>query len=130
MRRTIASISLTTLLFPLALFAEVSEELRAQIRANLLEDPRTAELSSVELDAMVTALAEELESQGTTAEYLESQNSFDVASLFSPLEPPSVFMQMVFSPLGLAVALLVALLAAITIFIIRRRGRPIPSDAL
>lgn len=122
--RTLAGIGFAALLAPALLFAQ-SDELRAQIRADLMKDPRTAELSVTEIDAMVDALASEMESQGTTSEYLESQNTFDVGSLFSPPEPPSVIAQMIFSPLGLAVALLVALLVAIGLLIFYRHSHKI-----
>ena len=47
--------------------AQSNDELKATIRAALLADPRSASLSESEMDAMVSALADEAQVQGVTA---------------------------------------------------------------
>jgi len=54
-------------LMPVLSLAQESD-LSATIRAALLSDPETANLSEAELDAMVAALATEAEEQGVTGE--------------------------------------------------------------
>lgn len=115
---------LLALCAPFAAYAHEPENaLSAEIRADLMQDPRTATLSHEELDAMVATLAQEMEAQGAAAEYLESQHSFDPAPLFSPPEAPPAWVRMIFSPLGLAVALFFALLVAVAFLIMYRHNR-------
>lgn len=110
---------------PLLLFAQTdSAALRAQIRADLMQDPRSAEMTQVEFDAMVEGLATEAEESGAAADYLESQSTFDYSSLFTPPEEPSALLQALVSPLSLAVILLLLILVAVTYYIIRRKGTP------
>lgn len=112
-------------LLPLMAFAQTAgEELRAQIRADLMQDPRASALSETEIGAMVEALATQAEEEGTADAYLESQNSFDYSALFPPLEEPSFLARSLASPMALALALLLALLAAVGVYISRRKAAP------
>lgn len=49
-------------------YAQEDSDLRATIRAAILSDPRSASMTEEEIDAMVTALASEAETQGVTSE--------------------------------------------------------------
>lgn len=101
-------------------FAQNSDdELRTSIRANLMSDPRAANLSPAQIDSMVDALAGEAETQGTAAEYLESQHSNDHFAEFVAYNanlPRS-------TPLALYIALgtLLAVVALGGILIVKRR---------
>jgi hypothetical protein len=103
------------------------DDLRAQIRADLTDDPRTAQMSPAELDALVEALAVRADADGTSGEYLESKNTFDPSSLFTPPAEPSRAALVLFSPLMLAIIFLGIVLAAVFYFIIRR-GRSSPAS--
>lgn len=108
---------------PIALFAQ-EDDLRAQIRADLMTDPRSAEMSSAEIDALVSALADKAETDGTASAYLESKNTFDYSSLFPAPKAPSAFAAALTSPMALALAFLLLILLAVGLYIIRRRGTP------
>ena len=88
----LARLGLTFLLFllPLFAFAQEGDSLRAAIRADMMADPRSAEMSPTELDALVEALAARAEEQGVAGEYLEAQNSFDAPFEAPVYEPPAV----------------------------------------
>lgn len=119
--------TLPFLILPLLAFAQSDAEmLRAQIRADLMQDPRSSEMTQVEFDALVEEIATEAESSGAAADYLESQSTFDYSSLFTPPEEPSALLQALVSPLSLAVILLLIVLFAVTYYIIRRKE--IPAD--
>lgn len=124
MGRAVA-LTLPWLIVPLLAFAQSdTETLRAQIRADLMQDPRSSEMTSMEFDAMVEEIATEAEESGAAADYLESQSTFDYSSLFTPPEEPSALLQALISPLSLAVILLLIVLFAVTYYIIRRGKTP------
>lgn len=102
---------------PFALFAETAD-LRAQIRADIMQDPRSAEMSDAEINTLVEALADEAEETGAAGDYLESHSTFDPSSLFTPPEEPSAVAQFLFSPLTLAIALLLMVLCAVIYYIV------------
>lgn len=58
------------LLFAFASLAAAQEnaDLQSTIRAAILSDPRSSQMSEEEIDAMVAALAEEAQAQGVTSE--------------------------------------------------------------
>ncbi|PIR82819.1 hypothetical protein COU20_00630 [Candidatus Kaiserbacteria bacterium CG10_big_fil_rev_8_21_14_0_10_59_10] len=64
--------ALVFLALPLVLAAQEdrSEELHASIRAAILADPRSADMSDEEIAILVNALAAEAEAQGVVHEYL------------------------------------------------------------
>lgn len=115
------------LLAPGVLFAQ-EDALRSQIRADLMQDPRSQEMSQAEEDALVEELATQAEADGTSAAYLESKNTFDPSSLFSPPQEPSAVARTIFSPLSLAVVLLILALSVVTYYIIRRGKASVASD--
>jgi hypothetical protein len=120
-RALIASV----LVLPALVFAQSdAEALRAQIRADLMQDPRSSEMTSAEFDAMVEEIASEAESSGVAADYLESGSTFDYSSLFTPPEEPSALLQAVLSPLSLAVIFLLVVLFAVAYYIIHRGKTP------
>ena len=119
-------------LVPLITFAQtqVNEELRAQIRADLMQDPRTAQMSQVELEGLMSALAARAQEDGTADAYLESHDTFDYSSLFPEPKAPSPIASFLASPLALAILALLIILLAVAFYIIKRRGVPaeMPSD--
>jgi hypothetical protein len=64
--------ALVTLLLPIATYAQ-SADMRASIRAELLKDPQTAQLSEADLNALVDALAQKAQSDGVTSADLSWQ---------------------------------------------------------
>ena len=75
--RTLVAGSIVALSIPLIAFAQTNDALRAQIRADIQKDPRSAQMSSAEIDALVSALADQAEKEGTSESYMSSQNTFD-----------------------------------------------------
>ena len=68
---TLAIVALAIgLALPLAVLAQ-SSELEASIRAELLKDPRSAEMSAADLDALVSILAREAGAEGVSSEDIE-----------------------------------------------------------
>ena len=68
---TFASVFMLTVLVlagPIIIHAQTQDGLRATVRAAILADPRTAELSETDIDVMVAALTEEAAAQGITSE--------------------------------------------------------------
>ena len=53
---------------PVVIHAQTQDDLRATVRAAILTDPRTAELSETDIEVMVAALTEEAVAQGITSE--------------------------------------------------------------
>lgn len=68
------------LALPLLVFAQnaTTEDaaLREAIRADIMADPRSSEMSASEIDTMVESLAAQSEDQGTAQQYLEMRESF------------------------------------------------------
>ena len=53
---------------PVVIHAQAQDDLRATVRAAILTDPRTAELSETDIEVMVAALTEGAAAQGITSE--------------------------------------------------------------
>ena len=66
----IAALALCSLALTYAAHAQASSdsELRETVRAAILADPRSAQMSEADVDSMVAALAGEAEAQGVTSE--------------------------------------------------------------
>lgn len=115
------AITIALLLLAAPAFAAESD-LRAQIRADLMQDPRTAEMSPEELDALVAALADEAEAAGTATIYLDAKS----APTFVYDPPPrgeSVIELLVSAPIVIALSALIAGILGL-ILLIRHRRRP------
>lgn len=110
-------------LTPVLLLAQ-TDDLRAQIRADILADPRSSQMSEAEIDALVQAIAAEAESTGISEEYMAARNSFEYETLFEPPQEPSKIMQILVSPLSLAVLLLLLVLGAVVYYIVRKGEAP------
>lgn len=80
---------LSLALLPLFAFAQEEDALRAAIRADIMNDPRSSDMSPTELDALVEALAARAEEQGDAEGYLEAQSSFEDAPFEAPVYEPS-----------------------------------------
>jgi hypothetical protein len=82
--------TLCALLMPLALYAEESA-LSASIRAEIQKDPRSAQMTEAELDALVVLLAQGAQEGGVTQEDIawraERAERADVAFVASSQEP-------------------------------------------
>jgi len=113
-------------LMPFLAFAQEEDTLRSTIRADIMSDPRSSEMSPTEIDALVNALAAQAQEQGTAQDYLDSQNSFD-----QPAPPVYVEPATGLTPLALALIALVVVLAAVAIFLIWQRNarRSMPPSA-
>ncbi len=120
MTRALSVFIIVLFALPAALFAQQEETLRAQIRADLENDPRARSLSTSEFEALVSSMVDEANRTGATEAYLESQNTFDYGVLFSaqtdssPLQIPAILM---------ATLALFAILSAVLIHMVRNRGK-------
>ena len=92
---------LTVLVLPFVACAQ-TDDLRAQIRADILQDPRASQMSQVELENLIDALAVQAIKDGTADQYLESHNTFDYSSLFPEPKAPNPLVSFLTSPLALA----------------------------
>lgn len=102
-------------------------ELRAQIRADLRTDPRSAELTAAEFDELVELLAEQAANEGVIEIYVADRTTFsDYSSLFVPSED-SFLRTLLTSPFAIAFAFFGAVVAALG-FAIYRRGRSTPEE--
>lgn len=116
-------------MFATAALAQAGDQLRAQVRADLMQDPRSAEMTDVEIEAMVDTIVQEAEASGAAADYLESRSTFDYSALFAPPKEPSALMRVLLSPLSLAIALLLLVLFAVMYYIVRRGTLPEEADS-
>ena len=114
---------LTVLVLPFVACAQ-TDDLRAQIRVDLLQDPRASQMSQVELENLIDALAVQAIKDGTADQYLESHNTFDYSSLFPEPEERSAFVQSLTLPMLLALVFLLVPLLAVAYYIVRRKGVP------
>ncbi len=128
MKRTLAALTFTALAIPAILFAQ-SDDLHARIRADVMSDPRSAQMTQVEIDALVTALANQAEKDGTADDYLASKNTFDYSTLFTAPKDAS-FMSLVTSPMVIALFSLGVILLLVALYIIRNRAAPMPPPDL
>lgn len=120
-RANAASVLFVLLFLPLLAIAQSDDSLRATIRADIMTDPRSAQMSPTEIDALVNALATQAEEQGIAETYLEAQNNFSVAEDVPYYEPESSV------PTLVALITLAVVLLAVVFFILRHRGhRPAP----
>ena len=105
---------------------EGTSDLRATIRAALLSDPRSASLSEAEMEAMVSALADEAERQGVTSSDIvwrpqsaESSGPWDPSACGNP----SGFLCAISTAFGFAgpdsiIAAGLGILAAVLLFVV------------
>ncbi len=125
-RASIALVLATFLILPILAFAQSDTTLRDAIRADLMKDPRSAQMSSAEIEVMVNMLASQAQEQGTAQDYLDGQNSFE-----QPAPPVYVEPAATLSPLALALIALVVVLAAVALFLAWHRNmrRHLPPSA-
>lgn len=107
---------------PLAAFAQ-EDTLRAQIRADLMQDPRTAELSEAELDALVAALANEAEATGEAETYLDVKAAPTFTYDLPPVSDETPLELIVSAPIVIAVCAFLAGVAGLVTFMIRQRRK-------
>ena len=119
MGRAVVGALSALILAPVVLLAQ-TDDLRTQIRADVMADPRSSQMSESEIDALVEAIAVEAETAGISEEYLEAKNSFNYETLFEPPQESSQFMQILVSPISLAVLLLMLVLGAVVYYIVRK----------
>ena len=116
--RRLALLFVIVALMPLWASAQQEDALRSAIRADIMSDPRSSEMSPTEIDALVEALATQAEAQGTAQDYLDSeQNTFN-----EPASAPVYEETYTINTLALAIAALLLVLAAVTAFLIWHRG--------
>jgi hypothetical protein len=110
------------LLLPLLATAQ-SDDLRAQIRADLLADPRTAELPPAELEALVAALADEAEATGEAETYLDAKKAPTFTYELPPSDTTNPYVAILTAPIILAILALIAALLGVLFYMLRARGR-------
>ena len=111
---------------PFLAFAQEEDTLRSTIRADIMSDPRSSEMSPTEIDALVNALATQAQEQGTAQDYLDAQNSFDYA-----VEPPVYEENTSINPMAIALLALVIVVGGVALFLIWQRNvrRSMPPSA-
>jgi hypothetical protein len=121
-----AGVLFVLLFVPLFALAQSDDVLRATIRADIMSDPRSAEMSPTEIDALVNALAEQAHEQGIAETYVQAQNNFSPRAEIPYYEPQSTL------PTLVALLTLAIVLLAVVFFIIRHRGArgTPPSDGM
>lgn len=115
------------LLLPLFAIAQEGDALRAAIRADIVSDPRSADISPTELDALVDALAARAEEQGSDEDYLAAQNSFEDTPFEAPVyEPPTTTP---YDALSIAIGAFFLVIIGVWIFLAiqRKKHRTAPS---
>ncbi len=119
------------LLLPFSALAQEEDALRTAIRSDIMTDPRSAEMSPIELDVLVDALASQAEEQGVAGEYLEAQNSFDDVPFEAPVyEPPATSP---YDALSIAIGAFFLVLLGVWIFLAVQRKKhhtSAPSDGM
>lgn len=116
-----ALVCIVAMLLPHTTFAQ-EDALRAAIRADIMRDPRSAEMSPTEINALVEALAMQAEDQGVAEEYLAAeQNTFD-----EPAEAPVYQETYTLNTLSIAIAILVVVLLAVAVFLFTHRRKASP----
>ena len=123
--KKLALLVIAVLLPFLALAQE--DTLHATIRADIVNDPRSSEMSSAEIDTLVNALAAQAQEQGIAQDYLDSQNSFNTSAEAPFFEESPVST----TPLTIALITLFIVLTGVAIFLIWQRNirRSMPPSA-
>ena len=126
MSRVFLVAGVALLIVPSSLFAQ-DDALRAQIRTDLQSDPRAASMSEVELESLITLIAEQATEEGKAEDYLESQNTFDYSALFAASDEVATT---TIPPIVVALAALGLVLMVLVIHMIRNREKHTeePSD--
>ncbi len=74
-RTSLVALVIALAMLPLAAFAqEQASDLHATIRAEVMKDPRAAQLPEAELEALITALVEGAQEQGMTSEDFQQRS--------------------------------------------------------
>lgn len=108
---------ITLFAVPFFALAQTNDDaLRAAIRADIMSDPRSSEMSPTELNALVNALAVQAEDQGVAAEYLDAQNSFE-----EDVEIPVYYPSSTTNPLAIAIGFLVIVVIVVSALMLARR---------
>ncbi len=106
---TRALIASTIALIIMPMTAQAQEDaLRAKIRAEIMNDARSQQMSETEVNTMIEALATEAEAQGVGDVYLDTPQSFDYTLAFAEANAADTkgFSSMVIAIVSLAAVLL------------------------
>ncbi|MFZ2886938.1 MAG: hypothetical protein WA021_03910 [Minisyncoccia bacterium] len=116
MRRLIVA----ALVLPLFAFAQ-SDELRAQIRADLMQDPRASEMSETEMNALIGALAAEAESSGSAESYMGSKA--EPTFTYDPpiIEPSNPYLAILTAPIMIAILSFIAVILGLVLLMRHKR---------
>ncbi len=116
---------LALLIIALPLAVSAQEDVRAKIRADLMQDPRTAELSAEEFDQLVNALAGEAEASPEGMMYLDAKTAPTFVYEEAPVATPSPYLNALTTPIVIALLALFAGVLSLVLFMIRhRKGVP------
>lgn len=105
------------------LSAGAQEDPRAQIRAQLMQDPQTANLPPAEFELLVEALAGEAESSPEGIMYMDAQTAPAFFYDDAPVAAPSPILAMLSTPIVIAVLALAAGILGFILFAIRHRHK-------
>lgn len=120
MRVILVALIILVPVFSQALVASEEEALKAQIRADLLADSRTATLSEADFETMVVALAQEMTLQGNAAQYLEDRLAPTYASDFA--ETFTIVHESGYPSAGVFLGLASVIVALFVLLMLRSRG--------
>lgn len=112
---------LAALLLPALAFAQSDASLREQIRADIMSDPRSSEMSSAELDALVEALATEAVESGEAANYLDAKTAPTFMYDPIPVSEENPYVHILKAPIVIAFFALLAGIFGIILFMLLRR---------
>lgn len=116
-------LALLIIVLPIAVSAQ--EDVRAQIRADLMQDPRTAELSPAEREQLIDAIAGQVESTPEGNMYLDAQSAPTFVYDDPPVATASPYLTALSTPIVIAILALIAGILSLVIFMLRhKKGTP------
>jgi len=116
---------LALLIIALPLAVSAQEDVRSQIRADLMQDPRTAELSASELEQLIDAIAGQVESTPEGTMYLDANTAPTFVYDDPPVATVSPYLNALTTPIVIAILALIAGLLSLVFFMLRhKKGTP------
>lgn len=101
-----------------------TDALHVEIKAQLLLDPRSKNLSDAELEALISGLIQEAKASGVASDYSAPQESFDYSALFTPQEVNSTSLSLLSPSFIIAFFFLLLTLIGVILYILRRKVHP------
>ena len=129
-KAALVPLGIITVLLLIPFAAKAQGDTRAQIRADLMQDPRTAQMSSDELDQLVEVLAGEVESSDEGALYMDAQSAPTFVYDAPPVAATSPWISLLSSPIVIALLAFLLGVLGLVIFALRHRKSPPPAADL